>query len=197
MKLFVAAMPSEIDDIMKLSHQHHMICLTGIGKVNAAIKLTQYLNQHQVDAIYNIGFAGASSHFEVGDIVIIKEAAYHDFDLTLFGYEKGQVPGCPLYFQSDTKLLTDLIKIFPDAKKETLYTGDYFMTESKHQHFVVDMEGAALYQTAWHHQIPIISIKVISDIVGMDEHYASYQKFEAQQGSKTLLEVYQKILDLS
>jgi adenosylhomocysteine nucleosidase len=37
--------------------------------------------------------------FEVGDVVVVKEVSYHDFNLTMFGYEKGQVPGLPSIFE--------------------------------------------------------------------------------------------------
>jgi adenosylhomocysteine nucleosidase len=194
MILIVAAMESEIKEIIQFQKDQTIICQTGIGKVNAAAKLTEYIMKHHIEAIYNFGFAGASDKYQVGDVVLVKDATYHDFDLTLFGYEKGQVPGFPTYFKSDITLVEKIKSKIPNIKEETLYTGDYFMTEKKTFDFVCDMEGAALYQTAWIHQIPIVSLKVISDIVGMDQHYESYQRFEEQQGAKALYQLYQTLI---
>ena len=67
------------------------------------------------------------------------------------------------------------------------------MTEKKEESVLVDMEGAALYQTAHRFDIPIVSIKIISDILGMDKHYESYQAFEAEKGADALYEVYLKL----
>ena len=184
MKLIVAAMKEEAAVI-----KHHEVLLTGIGKVNAASKLTEALMKHEVEAIYNVGFAGASHHYDVGDVIIIESAAYHDFDLTLFGYELGQVPGCPAVFESNDKLLKEAINRLPKAKLGRLYTGDYFMTNPVDKPYIVDMEGAALYQVAYLKHMPIISIKVISDIVGMDNHYENYKVFEKEKGAKKIAEI--------
>jgi adenosylhomocysteine nucleosidase len=194
MILIVAAMEKEIEEIIKHQKDNTLICLTGIGKVNAAAKLTEYLIKYNIDSIINIGFAGGSSKYQVGDIILVSEATYHDFNLTLFGYEHGQVPGFPTFFKSNHDLVQKIESIMPNLHKEKLFTGDYFMTENLAFDFVCDMEGAALYQTAFMHQIPIVSVKVISDIVGMEKHYESYRAFEEKEGAKALYQIYQKLV---
>ena len=191
MILFVGAMHEELKDI--IANDQALVIETGIGKVNAAMQLTKAISNNQVKAIYNVGFAGASKHFNVGDMILIEEAMYHDFDLTFFGYEKGQVPHCPQKFKSDQSLMKNIKTIYPKIKSAMIYTGDYFMTESVDKPYVVDMEATALYQVANHYQIPIVSIKIISDIIGMDEHYKSYKKFETTEGSKLISQIYQKL----
>lgn len=193
MILICAAMHEEVSEILKHPHPGVDVLITGIGKVNAAAQLSKYLATHQVKSIYNLGFAGASSHFQVSDVIAIEKAIYHDFDLSLFGYEKGQVPGFKPFFLSDPMMLNNIFQ-WHNVKVSTLYTGDYFMTETKKTPFVVDMEGAALYQTAKMFNIPIISIKVISDILGMDKHYENYKAFESEKGALQLLEIYQKLI---
>jgi adenosylhomocysteine nucleosidase len=113
--------------------------------------------------------------------------------LTLFGYEKGQVPGCPKSFQSDVALMNHVKFRLPNIKSGKLFTGDYFMTEVKKDAYIADMEGAALYQVAYKKQIPIISIKIISDVIGMDNHYNEYKKFEASVGAIILKNIYLKL----
>lgn len=191
MILFVGAMKEELSDVVE--NNQAILVETGIGKVNAAMKLTEAIHKYHVTHIYNVGFAGASKHFEIGQMVLIEEAKYHDFDLTFFGYEEGQVPGYPAAFKSDEKLIEDVMKKYPNIQKATLFTGDYFMTEAVDKPYVADMEGAALYQVAHHYQIPMISIKIISDIVGMDDHYASYKKFETHEGSMMIAKIYDQL----
>lgn len=194
MILIIAAMEKEVEEIKKHLKPNTILCITGIGKTNAAASLATYLTKYSIEKIYNFGFAGGSKRFKIGETVLIKDATYHDFDLTFFGYEKGQVPGYPTIFESDLKLMEQVIKEIPQIKTERLYTGDYFMTENQSLDFVCDMEGAALYQVAYQFKVPIVSIKVISDIVGMDNHYQAYKKFEQNDGSKALLELYLKII---
>ncbi|PKK96293.1 MAG: 5'-methylthioadenosine/adenosylhomocysteine nucleosidase, partial [Tenericutes bacterium HGW-Tenericutes-3] len=59
---------------------------------------------------------------------------------------------------------------------------------------ILDMEGAALYQVAYQYKTPIVSIKVISDVMGMENHYQSYKKFEANKGAELLKDVFEKII---
>ncbi len=189
MKLIVAAMPEEVKDI-----KGHDVLVTGIGKVNAAHYLTEAILKNEVKAIYNVGFAGASHHYEVGDVVIIKSAKYHDFDLTFFGYEKGQVPHMPVAFKSNDKLFKEATSKFKNAKQSNLYTGDYFMTEHVDLPYVVDMEGTSLYQVAYIKKIPIISIKIISDIIGMEDHYENYKSFEKGKGSALIASIVDELV---
>jgi adenosylhomocysteine nucleosidase len=194
MMLFVAAMASEVSAIPKEKKSDHDLIITGVGKVNAAATLSRYLSSHTVDCIVNLGFAGATHPYQVGDLVIIEEASYHDFNLTMFGYEKGQVPGMPPQFHSDSKLKQHLKSRIMHAKTGILYTGDVFMTEIQPGRFLVDMEGAALYHVAHMHQIPIISVKVVSDVIGSEKHIEQYQQFEEHQGAQALLKVYQMLV---
>ncbi|HBG32900.1 MAG TPA: 5'-methylthioadenosine/S-adenosylhomocysteine nucleosidase [Acholeplasmataceae bacterium] len=193
MILVVAAMKEEIKEIIQNELPTVKVILSGIGKVNAAQSLAEAIAKYHVDAIYNLGFAGATYPYQVGDVVMIEEAAYHDFDLTLFGYAKGQVPGYPASFFSDDKL-KELVRLkFPNIKSGKLFTGDYFMTEVKKESYLADMEGTALYQVAHKKQLPIISIKIISDVIGMDDHYQEYKKFESSVGAIVLKNIFLKL----
>ncbi|MBE0700258.1 MAG: 5'-methylthioadenosine/S-adenosylhomocysteine nucleosidase, partial [Acholeplasmataceae bacterium] len=165
------------------------LLVTGIGKVNAASRLAYVLATQPVDTIYNIGFAGATTPFQIADVVLIEEACYHDFDLTLFGQQKGQVPGCPPRFSSDLNLIKDVKAKIKNLKTGQLYTGDKFMTEVIETSFLADMEGTSLFQVAFQHQKPIISIKIVSDIIGSNDHINTYKAFESSIGSSLLKQV--------
>lgn len=190
MILVVAAMQEEIKDIAQSIQPNTHVVVTGVGKVNAAMRLTEIIQKERIEAIINVGFAGATEDFTVGDLVLITKAKYHDFDLTMFNYQHGQVPGYPAFFESDQNWMTNIKKHILNIKEGHLLTGDCFMTNKVIGHVLFDMEAAALYQVAHHFQIPIVSIKVVSDVVGMDDHVAHYKKFEAEQGSVLLKNVY-------
>lgn len=190
MILIVGAMQEEIKQIAEYLKKDHRLLITGVGKVNAAMKLAEMIHQERIHAIINLGFAGASGNFHVGDLVLVKETRYHDFDLTFFGYEHGQVPGYPAIFTSDLWWINHIKSMFPKIKEGTLLTGDYFMSQKQEGQLLFDMEGAALYHVAHHHHIPIVSIKVVSDLVGMDHHLEQYRHFEAKEGAKRLLDAY-------
>ena len=196
MILVVGAMQEEINDIYKQKDEDFDLLLTGIGKVNAAMKLSQYLANHRPDLILNIGFAGGNIAYHVNDVVLIDKVFYHDFDLSLFGYKKGQVPGFPEYFQTPQNLYEKIKKHIPNIKMGNLHTGDYFMTEPVHEPAVFDMEGASLYHVAHYYQIPIVSIKIISDVIGMDDHFDSYKKFEQSFGSSKINQVFCEIKEV-
>jgi adenosylhomocysteine nucleosidase len=193
MILFVAAMKEEVKLFYNQETENVKVLLTGIGKVNAAMVLADFLAKNQVEAIYNLGFAGATEPYEVGDLVLIKEAMYHDFDLTIFGHEKGQVPGFPALFLSNDSLVKQIESQFQSIKTGRLLTGDYFMTKKQEKSCILDMEGAALYHVAYKNNIPIVSVKIVSDVMGMTDHYQSYKKFEAQIGAELLHNIF-KIL---
>ncbi len=193
MMLFVAAMASEVSAILKEHPTVQSLLITGVGKVNAASQLSAYLSRHDVSHIVNLGFAGATEPYQTGDLVIIDDAKYHDFDLSMFGYDKGQVPGMPTSFTSDLQLKEKVSSALAKVKFGHLLTGDVFMTEKRQGSYLVDMEGAALYHVAHLHHVPIIAIKVVSDIIGSTNHLEQYQKFEAEEGANILLHVYRLI----
>jgi len=199
MRLFIIAMESEAKDIIKdfkliqlepfkvYKRNNDLLAITGIGKVNAAFVLTSVSLVYDFDFIVNIGFAGAVGDFKIGDVVAIDNATYHDFDLTVFGYEHGQVPKLPTYYESDKTLLSKT-----SFKKAMLYTGDYFMTKQREGNYVVDMEGTALYQVAYLRKTPIVSIKIISDVIGSKNNVEDYKDFE----NKGSLKIYSIINDV-
>jgi adenosylhomocysteine nucleosidase len=163
-----------------------IVCKTGIGKVNAAMALEKMIQTTAVTQVYNIGFAGATPPFHLHDVVLVEEASYHDFDLSLFGYAPGQVPGYPKRYQGDKRMIDQITKSIPMIKRGTLLTGDRFMKDTLNEPFLADMEGTALFQVAYHHQIPMASIKIVSDIIGSDDHEDSYLAFEARDGGQSV-----------
>ncbi|MCD4827230.1 MAG: 5'-methylthioadenosine/S-adenosylhomocysteine nucleosidase [Acholeplasmataceae bacterium] len=197
MILIVSAMQEEVIEIKKINSDKFNCLVTGIGKVNAALKLSEYLSKHKVDYIINLGFAGGNIAYDVNDVVLINQAAYHDFDLTLFGYKKGQVPGFPEVFGSNTDMVNAIKEKLDYVKDGFLFTGDYFMTEPIEKPSVFDMEGTSLFQVAHYYNIPMVSLKLISDVIGMKDHFKSYKVFEQTTGSHVLAKICKDLLEVS
>ena len=78
----------------------------GVGKVNAARTTQVLIDNFNVDAIINVGSAGAANdELDIGDIVIGKYLVQHDFDITAFGHKRGYISNVGESIKSDSKLM--------------------------------------------------------------------------------------------
>ena len=107
---------------------------SGIGKVNATRSTQILIDKMNVDYILNVGVAGSISR-EVNkcDIVIADKLAQHDFDLTVFDREKGEIPSIGKYIECD-KYLVDIAKtivIDTNVTVGVVASGDIFVSEAK------------------------------------------------------------------
>ena len=159
---------------------------SGIGKVNAAMSTSILLEKYTPDYVINTGSAGGyDPKLNVGDLVISSEVRHHDVDVTVFGYEYGQVPQLPAAFQADK----ELIKVAEEGAKEIsdiqtvqglIATGDAFMNDPVRVDYIrdkftdlkaVEMEAAAIAQVAYQFGIPFVIIRSLSDIAGKGVEY--------------------------
>ena len=183
---------------------------SGIGKVMSAMSVAILANHFQVDAIINTGSAGAvADGIAVGDVVIADKLAYHDVDVTAFGYDYGQMAQQPLYFESDprfiSKIKTSLSQLEQTWHLGLIATGDSFIagndkiTEIK-SHFpdvlAVEMEGAAIAQAAHSLDLPFLVIRAMSDNANHEAN-VTFDEFiiEAGRRSAQVLLAFLKALD--
>ena len=169
----------------------NILIITGIGKVNAAIEMTKAIMNYQISEVINIGFAGSIKEHHVYDAVLVNRAIQHDVDLTAFGYEKYQLPEMPTEYRSDEQLLKKMSNLF-SFKHDLLYSGDRFITRINHEDGLYDMEGAALYQVCYISEVPIISIKIVSDIIGDSSN--DFGSFNIIKGSRIISDILKKII---
>ncbi|KAA1040040.1 5'-methylthioadenosine/S-adenosylhomocysteine nucleosidase [Macrococcus equipercicus] len=158
--------------------QEAVLMQSGIGKVNAAICTTLLIDKYQPDAIINTGSAGGlGSGLAVGDIVISRDVLHHDVDATEFGYARGQVPGMPLTYEADERLmaLTEQAIVSNEltAHIGLIVSGDSFIgTSAKKQQIIndfpevlaVEMEAAAVAQVCHQYKMPFIITRAVSDL---------------------------------
>ena len=171
----------------------HTIILvkSGIGKVNAAIATTLLLNNYKPDAVLNTGSAGGFKEaLEVGTVVISEEVRHHDVDVTVFGYELGQVPGQPAAYKADPKLVEIArwaVEEIGQHSHDTglIASGDKFMNDPAYVEVVrkqfptmiaAEMEAAAVAQVCHQFGTPFVVIRALSDIAGK-ESSISFDEF--------------------
>lgn len=148
----------------------------GIGKVNAAITTSIFLEKYAVDYVFSIGTAGGvSSKLEILDLVLADKIAYHDVDVTGFGYQKGQVPKQDLYFNVNS---SDAVKqLLTDSKIKyhtgLILSGDQFIdnqekrdviTNSFTDVYALEMESAAIAHVCNNLNKKVTVVRAISDL---------------------------------
>lgn len=178
----------------KLEGLDVVVVQCGVGKVNAAMCAQILCDSFGVTHIVNTGIAGSlDARLDIGDLVVSRDAMYHDFDCVHFGYEMGRVPGMDVTaFPADEKLLE-----LAFAAAETVNpghtqigrvaSGDLFVAEKsvkeriiqKTGAFCTEMEGAAIAHTAYRNGVPFVILRAISDKAD-DSAEMDYPTFERQ-----------------
>lgn len=163
---------------------------SGIGKVNAAVGTTLLIEKFKPDYIINTGSAGGfEQSLKVGDIVISTEVRYNDVDATVFGYEFGQVPRMPAFYEPNEMLVSiaekSAAEVGVHSVKGLILSGDSFMSDEKRvfelkEKFVnaycSEMEAGAIAQVCYQFGCPFVIIRSLSDIAGSDAKM-SYDQF--------------------
>lgn len=176
---------------------------SGIGKVMSAMSVAILADRFAVDAIVNTGSAGAvADAIAVGDVVVADKLAYHDVDVTAFGYTYGQMAGQELYYHADKTLLEKLTAVLAQqsvtSHEGLIATGDSFIAGQEKvaaikaafpEVLAVEMEGAAIAQAAHNAGKPFLVIRAMSDTAQGDANI-TFDEFILQAGersAKTLL----------
>lgn len=168
----------------KIYNHNVIVCHSGVGKVASALN-TQFLtDKYNPDFIINTGVAGAvSEKLQVGDIVIGESFIQYDFDATALGYTKGYMctgiePQKPTVFYSDKELSEKYYRVIKDSNTQTnvykgiIGTADKFLSSSEQKQelktqfniIAVDMESAAICQTANTNNVKCLIVRAISDL---------------------------------
>ncbi|WP_435929138.1 5'-methylthioadenosine/S-adenosylhomocysteine nucleosidase [Dryocola sp. BD613] len=175
---------------------------SGIGKVAAALGATLLLEHFKPDVVINTGSAGGlAATLKVGDIVVSDEVRYHDADVTAFGYEVGQLPGCPAGFAADEKLIAAaeacISELNLNAVRGLVVSGDAFINGSvalakiRHnfpQAVAVEMEATAVAHVCHNFGTPFVVVRAISDVADQQSHL-SFDEFLAVAAKQSTLMV--------
>ena len=174
----------------RLEGKNVVLLQCGIGKVAAAVGCALLIHTFKPDFVINTGSAGGidpALHF--GDLIISTGLLYHDVDVTAFNYAPGQLPGQPQIFPADEKLIARAEQAVGCLKQEKalppnlnycrglIGTADIFMHQPEsiaalRQRFpnvaAVEMEGAAIAHCCRLFSVPVLVIRALSDIAGVE-----------------------------
>lgn len=183
---------------------------SGIGKVNASLSTAILHQKYQPDYVINTGSAGGlDPSLSVGDIVISDRIIHHDVDATAFNYQYGQVPGMPVDYEADQRLMELIEKSIHTFKKVQckrglIATGDSFIQSQAavdriQERFpdviAVEMEAVAIAQVCHQFKTPFVVIRALSDIAGKESAH-SFDQFVDQAGqhaAELIIDVIKKI----
>jgi len=149
--IIVAALEQETPGLENFAPVVH----TGIGKVNASIRLYEAILRYQPDLVINYGTAGSVS----GNAGLLKVETFiqRDMDVRGLGFKRGITP-----FEEN--------KTLPDVKGIVLASGDSFVTDSASQLEglditvdLIDMEAFALNKVCEHHDTQFDCYKHVTD----------------------------------
>jgi len=180
--LFICAMEKEAKQIaqkleMKLinknlyenKNENKQLLITGIGKQLTAINLTQYLsNNSKPDLIINIGFAG-STDIPIGKWVNISR---------VYNYE-WEIPGEEKYVMLAGG--SQKLEVLENSNIEQVecYSSESFVTETDlEEHVAFDMELHSISLICDLYEIPLLSLKKISDNLSLGDYYENLNKEE-------------------
>lgn len=169
-----------------------VIVQCGVGKVNAAICAQILCDCFGVTHLVNTGIAGSlCADLDIGDLLISKDAMYHDFDCVHFGYPYGKVPGMDVIsFPADETMIEYAFAAAESVNPGhtrigRVASGDQFVADkalkekiiSHTQGLCTEMEGAAIAQTAYRNHLPFVILRAISDKAD-DSAEMDYPTFE-------------------
>lgn len=179
-----------------------VIVRSGIGKVNAGLCAQILADVFQVTHIINTGVAGSlNAKLDIGDILISKDALYHDMDVRIFGYQLGEVPqmGCR-EFKADKAMIEAAVssckEVNPDIHVEVgrILSGDQFISDKAKKEILIadfqgdctEMEGAAIAHSAYLNKIPFVIIRAISDKAddSAEMDYPTFEREAAKHSAK-------------
>ena len=161
----------------KFLNKDAVIAVCGVGKVFAAMCTQAMIMKYNPELIINIGVAGAlKPDANQGDIVIGANVIQHDVDLTALGDLRGQVSGLKkINFKCVQSAIAPLREICKQMgikeHRGPVASGDQFIGNKAKKEDIYnwfgavccDMEAGAIGQVCFVNDVPMMSVKAISD----------------------------------
>lgn len=164
---------------------------SGLGKVNAALCTQILIDCYGADPVISFGVAGGIGEgLAFGELIVSTDAAAYGFEPDKGGLKPVDVPFMNgTVYSADKKLVADAVQAAEKLKlkyrKGRVLTDDRVLADSKlkaalRQHFkaeCVEMEGAAVAQTAQANGVSWLILRGISDLADenmqgtYDNHY--------------------------
>ncbi len=138
------------------------VLFTGVGKVNAAYRLTRRLAEERAAGrtplVLNLGTAG-SRVLPTGSLVACRRFVQRDMDVSGLGFPIGRTP-----FEDAVPDELEFPEVLTGLTHATCGTGDRFEAHSAALPWeVVDMEAYALAKVCWLEKAPFACAKFVTD----------------------------------
>ncbi len=193
-----------------------VLTCSGIGKVSAGSAAAVLFSFFNCDIVINFGVGGGlHPALKTLDMVISSGAAQHDFDLTVFSYKPGQVPGFPQIIPAEKKITDSAMAAAAGVASKYGFSGysgrsiagDQFIAgndarkaidEKFPAAWATEMEGAAIAQVAAEFQKPFLVIRSISDKANgeADITFNEMLPLAARNSQEVLFKILEKGLSL-
>ena len=168
--IFVAALKEETPELSKFHH-------TGVGKINAAIKLIELIHLYEPTQVINYGTAGSVKR-EISGLIECTTFIQHDMDARgLLDFKLGETPFDPIS------------KIILSNEGYICATGDKFVKNKLEMDCdIVDMEAYALAKICKIKNIDFKCFKYISDYA--NEQSSNDWKENCHKGANDFLSLF-------
>jgi adenosylhomocysteine nucleosidase len=183
--LVVMALPVESSGVLEAAGVPVLYC--GVGKVNAAIALTQELARYaqqdqEMPLVVNFGSAGSRCH-PSGTLVSCHAFVQRDMDVSGLGFPLGVTP----YDEAPSMLIFD--PVFAHLPAALCGSGDSFaMAEIAVDCEVLDMEAYALAKVCWHEEARFGCVKYVTD--GADTSAAEDWQRNVHRAAEQFLQLF-------
>lgn len=198
----------------KLAGLDAVVVQCGVGKVNAALCVQILCDCFGVTYVVNTGVAGSlCADLDIGDLVISREAVYHDFDCSVINdaYRVGQVPGLPVWSFPADSVMVELAMQAAEAVNPghnqigTIASGDQFICNKAVKEQIIantgaictEMEGAAIAHAAWRNQVSFVILRAISDKAddSAEMDYPTFENIAAKRCAAVTETLAKKLLE--
>ncbi len=164
--------------IRQISWENHTIYLatSGVGEIKAALAVQVLVNLFDVETVLNFGFVGAlNPSLSIGEVVVCNKVCHYQFDVTRIDTDRlvGQYGGMKdNFYRLNSELLSTVMhNIGKPLRGVAVASGDLFVAgkeqkEELYRNFncdICEMELAGLTIACERNNIPLFSMKVVSD----------------------------------
>ena len=183
---FAAALPvaNRVGLDLRQTADGLLLCVTGVGKVNAALAAQHLIDCFGVTELWNAGVSGCFRDLPAGTLVVGSACVQHDLDV--FGDPPGLVPvleQVELPCADPEGCLARLTAAGYDCRAGIVASGDWFGRDFERAArirdvfgaLVCDMEAAAAAQVCLRSHVPFHTLKVVSDHLFHPSQYEEYQ----------------------
>lgn len=151
------------------------LATSGVGEIRAAMAVQMLVDLYDVEVIINFGFVGAlNKNIDISELVIADKVCHYQFDTSAIdGTKVGQYyENEDIYFYLNEKLITGILShVEKPLRRVAVASGDIFIADKEMKRRlaedfgcdICEMELAGLALACERNEIPLVSIKVVSD----------------------------------